>query len=442
MIVDGGGFRPDANGDWQGEVIVVCDDHEAAVRALERAGKRILLVGSDAVERRSHDALEKAFARGVVEICEHVSEARMCERGPSVYLETASEPLDDALAGECFRIFAEELEAAGIEDALIEHLGPFDFYSTGEGIFLHEADAIELAPLPGPRELVAVIQRWLPTDAVLMLSGMQDFATAHASLDETPVRRGLPHRIDLDAETMRAFWQAEGAPGEPADPGEAPIPQGLNWMLLDDIVGNRIEPTREALTGFWQTVSMLVDHSEQVEAAQPTRDLMTELSAGSVPFDHAAWRALRDGAVHVFQAEWRAERQGRTSAAQQVHGVIVYRGDEVLVLAPEPAAHDRFRAHRGLPARALLALEAATRGAHLVEIEPPAGLPATLQLFDGDRPVGTPSTYDEPPAGGSQPLLFEIPFALFEHPAAEAPRAGIGVRIESGGATTSWPERP
>jgi hypothetical protein len=187
-------------------------------------------------------------------------------------------------------------------------------------------------------------------------------------------------------------------------------------------------------------VWMLVGWSDQVEAAQPTLDLMEAVSDGRVQLDREVLQALRDGAVRVIKAGMLAERTAHAVAMEQVGGLLVYRGDEVLVHAPEIAAFDRFRANRSLPEVTLRALAAATRGARLVDVPVPAMASSgalRLQLFDGEKAVGEGVSS----ADGADGVPLDIPFGLLEHLASDRPRPGVRVRIEAESAVSWWPER-
>jgi hypothetical protein len=373
LIVDGGAFDPDA---WQEDMIIVCADKDRAAMAMERATPRILRVLWDGTEI-TDDAL---YDGEPPQLCEYVSEPYMAERGPRYAFDTQSEMSEEA-GRACFEIIREELEAAGIQDATIERSDPFDHYSVGEGIFLPEADAIELSPLPDPITLLGVLEQWMPEGSVMRFSGMARFAAEHGSSDAT-VPRGCKYMtgaIGLDARTVRMFRRFAEDPEAHAQRVESVRVDGsnsLNILQLDQAIAMGRDRPPEAWAGFWQEVQMLLHFSGGLdgpavevrrEAARPVLAYMEDLSAGRAPFDEAALKKLRDGVCRVIEAEVLAERRAHAIADQRPAGLVVHGDGVVLVLAPwfamNDPGYDRFRANRALPPEALQALEAVCQAA-------------------------------------------------------------------------------
>jgi hypothetical protein len=138
MIIDEGVFEVanEAEG-WNEQVMVFCDDPQAAARALLRASprlQRVLWDGREVDEEEwdaSWQALEAHSAAGTLadaddpidaeQMCEYVSEPDVHDDGASIYMDTNSE-LTRAAAETFFAIISEELLAEGIESArLAEH---------------------------------------------------------------------------------------------------------------------------------------------------------------------------------------------------------------------------------------------------------------------------------------------------------------------------------
>jgi hypothetical protein len=215
VIVDAA-FAPDAEGYWEEHIIVVCDDHDGAARALVRAGPRLETIDINGVELRTVEEQVAASAGPgpIGQWCEYTSTPKRCERGPTMYLDT-QEQTNEATATTAFAILREELLREGVEDARIEPQGPFDYYSTGEGIFLAEIDAIDIAPAPPVLDLIQLLERHMPEGCVLLFDGLEHLAETHASSDLTPVRRALPGRVGLDPQTVERFRAELGSGAVP-----------------------------------------------------------------------------------------------------------------------------------------------------------------------------------------------------------------------------------
>jgi hypothetical protein len=350
MIVDSGGFQDAASGGWNENVIVVCDRPTLAAEALLRAAPRICLVGTDGVEYTA-DGLEIAEANGIVDVCKYVSEPQRCERGAFVYLDARGEALPEGIARRFFEIIRDELVAVGVTSARVDAPTEFDRYSVGRGAFLRAADAIELSPVPRVETLLGTIERSMPDGSILVFDGATALSRSWEARDRTLIRPPFTRRIAIEPESMRALDEALAVPPEPIE--DAPLPVGLNWSLIYDVVGNRAEPTEETMRAFWHTVNMYVGAPSSPASAAPTRELMHRLSAGEVPFDHHAWRAMRDGAVAVAQDQWRARNEGAAAGARTLSNLLVLHKKDVLLLAPEPASLGRYWLNRTLAPRVI-----------------------------------------------------------------------------------------
>jgi hypothetical protein len=132
MIIDDGVFHLDSDlSGWNEQLVVFCDDPQAAARALVRASPRLQRVLWDGREVSEHDwqasGLEQVAVRNagtmrlvepidLTQACEYVSEPTVQADAVIIYMDTNSE-LRKPAASRFFAIIREELLAEGVEAA-------------------------------------------------------------------------------------------------------------------------------------------------------------------------------------------------------------------------------------------------------------------------------------------------------------------------------------